>query len=70
MVKMVEDELNIEVREDIRAASITASIIPLQMQCYRGDSITASIIPLQIYSISEELASLLASNVCNKYIIH
>ncbi len=29
MVKMVEEELKMDVREDIRAASITASIIPL-----------------------------------------
>ena len=29
MVKMVEEELKIEVREDISAAIITASIIPL-----------------------------------------
>ena len=29
MVKIVEEELKIEVREDMRAASITASIIPL-----------------------------------------
>ena len=31
MVNMVEEELKIEVRELIRAASITANIIPLQM---------------------------------------
>ena len=29
MVKIVEEELKIEVREDMRAASITANIIPL-----------------------------------------
>ena len=29
MVKMVEEELNMLVREDMRAANITASIIPL-----------------------------------------
>ena len=29
MVKMVEEELKIEVKDDIRAASITANIIPL-----------------------------------------
>ena len=29
MVKMVEEELKMLVREDIRAASITANIIPL-----------------------------------------
>ena len=28
MVKMVEEELKMEVREDIRAANITASIMP------------------------------------------
>ncbi len=28
-MKMVEEELKMDVREDIRAASITASIIPL-----------------------------------------
>ncbi len=32
MVKMVEEELKMEVREDIRAANITASIIPLDTQ--------------------------------------
>ena len=30
MVKMVEEELKMEVREDIRAANITANIIPLK----------------------------------------
>jgi hypothetical protein len=29
MVKIVEEELKMDVREDIRAANITASIIPL-----------------------------------------
>ena len=28
MVKMVEEELKMDVREDIRAANITANIIP------------------------------------------
>ena len=33
MVKMVEEELKMEVREDISAAIITASIIPLAPEC-------------------------------------
>ena len=33
MVKMVELELKMEVREDISAAIITASIIPLAPEC-------------------------------------
>ena len=33
IVKIVEDELNIEVKEDIRAAIITASISPRAPEC-------------------------------------
>ena len=34
MVKMVEEELKMEVREDIRAANITANIMPRAPEKY------------------------------------
>ena len=38
IVKMVEDELNIEVREDMRAAIMTASMRPLRPEGIRSST--------------------------------
>ena len=37
MVKMVEDELKMDVSEDMRAASITASIMPLKNENFANE---------------------------------
>ena len=51
MVKIVDEELKMEVKEDMRAANITASIIPLrpemvQKKWYKGHpSMTSHVAP-------------------------